>query len=346
MTDPAAPTTDPYRSTYAGGIIDAHCHFDAAAVPLVDRLVATARISGCLNLWDVAWPPTDDQTIAEMVAPFAPTVAFCHVPDLSRIGDGSSEELGAAVRRARAAGAVGVKVWKHLGLSLVDADGQLLSMLDRRLDGLWRAAAEESMPVVIHIGDPPAFFAPLDERNPRLAELRAHPEFWFGDGSFPRLDRLHADFLELVGRYPETIFVGAHFGCFLPFDVLREALAAHPNLHVDTSARVADLGGRERELAGAIVLEHRSRILFGTDFARTAVLDLPPTTGARDDQTLMHPEHYRFFETDDVVTLPFPFEQEADPPIVGLALPDEVLRAVYSENARRLFGDPWPADAP
>jgi len=332
-----------YRSTYQ--IVDAHCHFDHQALDLVERLVATSGIVGCLNLWDGAWPPPDTCGWAQTLRPLGPTVGFCHVPDLSRIGDDSSEELRRAVKASRSCGAAGVKVWKNLGLWLTDGDGRLLSILDRRLDGLWEAAAEESMPVVIHVGDPPAFFAPVDEANPRYEELKDHPDWCYANGPFPSLERLHQDFIALLARQPQTVFVAAHFGCFLPFATLRDALATHDNLHVDTSARVADLGGPERVLARDIVLTFPSRVLFGTDFARTVHFELPVASADRGDLSANHSEHYRFFETDERVTLPFPFQQSSEP-IVGLALPADVLDAVYAGNARRLFEHPWPAHAP
>jgi predicted TIM-barrel fold metal-dependent hydrolase len=101
-------------------------------------------------------------------------------------------------------------------------------------------------------------------------------------------------------------------------------LADHPNLTVDTSARLGDLG-RQPRAASRLFAEHADRILFGTDIFPV-----------RPNEIRMY---LRFFETADEY---FPYSAGAMPPagrwhISGLALEDRVLRAVYSDNARRLI---------
>jgi predicted TIM-barrel fold metal-dependent hydrolase len=101
-------------------------------------------------------------------------------------------------------------------------------------------------------------------------------------------------------------------------------LDAYQNFHVDISARIAELG-RQPRATRDLVLEHSDRVLFGTDV-------FPPD-----------PEHvrvyFRFLETSDEY---FPYSPEEVGHqgrwnIYGLGLPDDVLRNVYSDNARRLI---------
>ena len=102
-------------------------------------------------------------------------------------------------------------------------------------------------------------------------------------------------------------------------------LAASANWHVDIAARLAELGRQPRR-ARELILRFPDRVLFGTD--------APP-------EPAVYPIHYRFLETLDEA---FAYDVDAgEAPsqgrwtISGLGLPDDVLRQVYRDNARRLI---------
>jgi predicted TIM-barrel fold metal-dependent hydrolase len=237
--------------------------------------------------------------------------------DLGRAAAGS---LRASVH----AGAKGLKVWKDLGLHVRDERGELILPDDPRLAPLWEAAAELGVPVFIHTADPVAFFDPVDERNERLEQLLEHPEWSFADPAFPRFERLMEALEGLVAAQPATTFVGVHFGGYAedPAFVGR-MLDAYPNYHVDVAARVAELGRQPRAVREVIV-RHPDRVLFGID-------EFPP---AAENYAI----YLRFLETADEH---FPHSTEEVPlmgrwAISGLDLPEDVLRMVEGENARRI----------
>ena len=91
------------------------------------------------------------------------------------------------IAKAKAAGAVGVKVLKTLGLYLRDGGptGTLVKVDDERFDPMWDACGRLNMPVAIHVGDPEAFFLPTDRFNERYEELSAHPDWSFHGKDFP-----------------------------------------------------------------------------------------------------------------------------------------------------------------
>jgi predicted TIM-barrel fold metal-dependent hydrolase len=243
------------------------------------------------------------------------------------------ETEAARLRDSAARGARGLKVWKLLGLRARGPDGRLVAIDDPRLDPLWSAAAELDLAVVIHIADPIAFFEPLDQDNERWEELRAHPDWHFWPTrpraepdrpGFPPFDELLAAFGRLVGRHPDTTFVGAHVGCAAEdLGLVGRLLDANPNLNVDIAARLAELG-RQPYSARAFFLRYADRILFGVDMAADPDI---------------YAIHYRFLETFDES---FDYDTEPVPgqgrwQIHGIGLPDEVLRKVYRDNARRIL---------
>nr|WP_042196007.1 amidohydrolase family protein [Kibdelosporangium sp. MJ126-NF4]CEL22349.1 hypothetical protein-transmembrane prediction [Kibdelosporangium sp. MJ126-NF4]CTQ89204.1 hypothetical protein-transmembrane prediction [Kibdelosporangium sp. MJ126-NF4] len=250
---------------------------------------------------------------------------FCHVDwAQAQAGPGFGDRLAASLEQSVGRGAVGLKVWKDLGLHVRDHDQQLILPDDPRLDPIWQTAAALSVPVAIHTADPVAFFEPADERNERLEQLLAHPDWSFADARFPRFERLIEALETLVARHPGTTFIGVHFGCY-PENVawVRTMLETYPNFHVDIAARVAELG-RVPRATRELILRHSDRVLFGTDQF--------PMTAAE------YAIHFRWLETADES---FPHSDE-DPPLMGrwlisgLDLPDPVLRKVYHDNAARL----------
>jgi predicted TIM-barrel fold metal-dependent hydrolase len=237
------------------------------------------------------------------------------------------------LRASAAAGARGLKIWKPLGLRVRDPRGRLIPVDDERLDPLWQTAGELGFPVIIHVADPVAFFQPLDRFNERWEELVGHPDWHFyptrptGDlahPGFPSFDEVMEQFERLIARHPGTVFIGAHVGCNSEdLAWVGRMLERYPNFNVDISARINELG-RVPYSARDFFLRFPDRILFGTDAAVN-----------RDVYRL----YARFLETRDEY---FSYTIRPKPTqgrwrIYGLHLPDDVLRQVYFDNAKRLI---------
>ncbi|MGI6209432.1 MAG: amidohydrolase family protein [Anaerolineae bacterium] len=222
-------------------------------------------------------------------------------------------------------GVDGLKIFKSLGLTIRDETGRLIAVDDPRLDDLWQTAAEANLPVLIHVADPVAFFRPLDGRNERWDELHLRPEWSFYGPQFPSFEALMEQLLGLVGRHPRTVFQVAHVGGYAENLgwVADQLLRPHPNVFVDISERIAELG-RQPHRARWFLQEFQDRVLFGTD---------RPPLGP------WYPYYFRFLETLDDY---FPHGPEVPPRqgrwnIHGVGLPDSVLDKLYRRNALRLY---------
>ena len=221
-------------------------------------------------------------------------------------------------------GAQGIKIWKGLGLQVRDHKDQLVAVDDFRLDPIWQTAAELSLPVLIHVADPVAFFEPLDHTNERWEELHNHPEWHFPSPKYPSFLTILHQLFNLVKRNPSTQFIGAHVGCYAEnLAWVANMLDECPNFYIDIAARIAEIG-RQPYTAREFFIHYQDRILFGTDFAPDI-----------DRYRLF----YRFLETADEY---FNYDLE-DPPtqgrwrIYGLNLPGEVLQKVYFLNAVKVL---------
>lgn len=128
----------------------------------------------------------------------------------------------------------------------------------------------------------------------------------------------------LVKRHRNTTFIGAHVGCYGEnLSWVGQMLDDCPNFYIDISARLGELG-RQPYTTRRFFIEYQDRILFGSDMG-------PDLAAYR--------LYYRFLETDDeyfnysVGDLP----QQGRWYAYGLYLPDEVLRKVYAENAKKVL---------
>jgi predicted TIM-barrel fold metal-dependent hydrolase len=219
-------------------------------------------------------------------------------------------------------GAVGFKFWKDLGLSVRDASGELLRVDDERLAPIFDKAGELGVPVMVHIGDPEAFFLPIDANNERFEELAAHPDWSFCGSQFSKHELLEQRD-RVFQRHPGTTFVAAHIAENSE-DLQRVSamLDANPNVLVDISARASELG-RQPYSARKFFLRFADRILFGADL----VPDVE-----------MYRLYYRFLEmADEYFEYPTHASGQGRWNIYGLDLPEDVLRKVYRENALRLL---------
>jgi predicted TIM-barrel fold metal-dependent hydrolase len=175
---------------------------------------------------------------------------------------------------------------------------------------------------MVHIGDPEAFFLPIDANNERYEELAAHPDWSFYGAQFGK-DELLRQRDRVFQRHPRTTFVGAHIAENSE-DLHRVAqmLDVCPNVVVDISARASELG-RQPYSARNFFLRYADRILFGADLV---------------PEIEMYRLYYRFLETaDEYFEYPTHASRQGRWNIYGLHLPDDVLRKVYRENALRLL---------
>ena len=310
-------------------VADVHCHW-TTDVPPEDMIEAMDRlnIAYAVNL-SGGWGDQLEALLARH-KDFAPDrfEILANVDFSEADQPGFAEKWTGALEQARARGAAGLKIFKSLGLTTKDGSGNLVAVDDPRLDPIWAKCGELGMPVLIHSGDPRAFFAPIDRTNERLMQLGRWPEWSFYGPEFPERDEVLAQRNRVLEKHPGTTFIGAHLGGYSEdLATLEKVLDRYPNLVVDISGRVAELG-RQPYTARRFLMKYPDRVLFGTD-----------RYPGRPSQPRYRP-YFRFLETQDEY---FEYHEHDFPPtgewrIHGVFLPDDVLEQVYHRNADRVFG--------
>ncbi len=328
---------DTTPETPAAPIVDIHNHLGlrdgqwrCADVGALVEAMDTAGVATIVNL-DGQWGEELESNLARYDQAYPGRfVTFARVDWSLCSRPGWERELAAQFADAVDRGARGLKVWKNLGLHLRDERGRLLSIDDERLAPLWHIAADAGIPVLAHVGDPVAFFTPLDRHNERIEELTARPDWHFPPDRFPALSTIIEALESTVTSHPDTTFIGAHVGCLAEdLDRVEALLERADNYYVDIAARIAELGRQPRRTA-AMIARFPDRVMLGTDCS-------PPRPGD-------YRRYVRFLETQDES---FPYSDEPVPPsgrwaIHGLGLAREVAARVEGDTARHLLGLPTP----
>ncbi|MCP4604164.1 MAG: amidohydrolase [Proteobacteria bacterium] len=252
-------------------------------------------------------------------------------------GDREADRLEAEVRL----GAKGIKIFKALGLGVRDAKGKLLHVDDSRLDPIFERAAKLNAIVAMHTGDPKAFFEPTTPDNERYDELSLAPDWSFYGKDYPSRAQLLRERDHVIAKHPKTTFLLIHLANNPEdIDYVTRLLKTYPNVYVDTTARVPEIGRHHIDKLRAFFIRFQDRILFGTDLAISmygmqlgSVSAKPPTI---DDAVEFYRAHYRFFESDKKqISHPTPIQGRWK--INGIHLPREVLRKLYYDNAENLI---------
>jgi predicted TIM-barrel fold metal-dependent hydrolase len=183
------------------------------------------------------------------------------------------------LREDFAAGALACKVWKNIGMEIRKPDGECVMVDDPLFRPVFEFLEQARKPLIAHIGEPLACWQPLSDDNLHSGYYRQHPEWhMYSRSDVPHHSEQVASLERLAAAHRDLTIVAAHMAA-LEYDTDEAArrLDAHPNLAMDTAARIKDLAAQDPDKVAAFLTKYRSRILFGTDlvFGREAAYGKP-----------------------------------------------------------------------
>ena len=217
-------------------------------------------------------------------------------------------------------GAVGLKIFKNLGMTSKDSKGNRIHVDDPRIDPVWAKCGELGIPVLIHTGEPASFWKPRDKYNERWLELKQRPRRYRDPLTNPSWEDLMAEQHNVFRKHPNTIFINAHLG-WMGNDLARlgALLDELPNMYTEIGAVLAELGRQPRN-AHAFLVKYQDRVMFGKDSYRPNEF----------------PYYFRVLETADEY-FDYYRKRHAFWKMYGLDLPDEVLKKLYYKNALKVI---------
>lgn len=224
------------------------------------------------------------------------------------------------IERCRKAGATGLGELSDKGRGLGGTTNRPgMHIDDPRLDSILQKCAELRMPINIHVGEDQWMYEPMDASNDGLMNAWKWriPE----DPAVLRHDEVVETLARAAKKHPRTVFVACHLAnCCSDLTRVATMLDSLPNLWIDIGARFAELSPIPRT-ARQFFEKYQDRVLYGTDM---------------DPEPEMYRVTFRLLETADEHFYPAYF-RKYHWPMHAMALPDEVLRKLYRENALRLM---------
>ena len=246
-------------------------------------------------------------------------VVFTNI-DFSGIGEAGWVEK--AVKRLEddvKLGAMGLKIYKSLGMSVRDNNGKRVSVDDSRIDPIWAKCGELGIPVLIHSADPKSFWDPYDKNNERWLEVKINPDRRH-DKDPVKWETIIEEQHRMFGKHPKTKFINAHLGWYgNDLKKLGELMDQYPNMYTEIGAVIAELGRQPKE-AKTFLTKYQDRVLFGKD-------SWVPSE---------YETYFRVLESEDEY-FPYHKRYHAFWKMYGIGLPDNVLKKIYYKNALTLL---------
>ncbi|MCC5913791.1 MAG: amidohydrolase family protein [Balneolaceae bacterium] len=229
-------------------------------------------------------------------------------------------------------GAVGVKIWKNIGMELTDREGNYIMADHPSFAPIYSFLAENNIPLLAHLGEPRNCWLPVSEMtvtsdaeyfsgHPQY-HMYLHPEFPSYKEQLKARDRLLAD-------HPNLKFIGAHLASLeWSVDEIAKWLDQHPNSGVDLAERVCHLqhqASGEPKKVKEFIMAYQDRIIYGSDQIDDGSLPENNLKATLQEKWL---NEFLFFSEHNVQTA-----WNVEKPFLGLGLKETVLKKIFHDNA-------------
>lgn len=246
------------------------------------------------------------------------------------------KEVIAHLDRTFTQGAIGVKIWKEIGIDIKSPDGKFILPDDPLFDPIYAFIASRGKVLHAHLAEPIDAWLPLDKDSSHYNYYSSNPQWHlYGKSEYPSHAAIIAARDRIMEKHPSLTVLGAHLGS-LEHDL--EGLAArfdrYPNFYIECSARTRNLTRHPSDKVRAFMIKYQDRILYGVDrswkpFARGPVTDTQ-RKGHVNGLEVIYRADYDYYAGKGEITY-------NNRKVQALNLPRSVLEKFYHANAERLY---------
>ena len=320
--------------------IDAHVHINTEQTALIEQ-----AIEDNFQLFNINWDDVNDPPPMEVQQEFAlhqlkafpGRVEYATTFSIRNFSDEDwKEQTINYLRNSFVQGAIAVKIYKVIGMSLRDKNNKLVMIDDPVFDDIVEFIIKNNIPVVGHLGEPKNCWLPVDKMTIRgdRSYFSDHPEYhMYLHPEFPSYEAQMDARDHFLEKHPDLKFIGAHLGS-LEWSVaeLAKRLDRYPNMAVDMAARISHLQYQaitNWQEVHDFCVRYQDRLLYATDILATNMTDPAVTKKNAHDVWI---NDWKFFTTDEKMQA-----TEVDGEFKGLKLPREVVDRIYYKNAAEWF---------
>ena len=323
--------------------IDAHVHIHGRA----DRFMAMAihdnfRIL-TINVDYPDFPSVAEQedAAASLQRRYPGRVAFAGTftvqnfesPDWAQ---GALDQIDAAVKD----GAVGIKIWKNIGMSLKDSGGRYVMPDDSRFEPIFARIERDHLVLLGHQAEPLNCWLPFDKMTVKSDRdyFREHPQYYmYEHPEMPSHDTILAARDRMLSAHPALRFDAVHLAS-LESDVDKVAafLERFPNTNVDLAARLVHLefqAANNPKKVRQFLIRYQDRILYGSDDS------YGPGDSDPHALTEVHSEWVKDWQF--LATAAQLQSSDFAKSFKGMHLPKAVIDKIYRHNAESMFSAAW-----
>ncbi|MBI9062737.1 MAG: amidohydrolase family protein [Marinilabiliaceae bacterium] len=316
--------------------IDGHVHYYTTDPIFIEyaRQRNMRYISINVDFKDAGWPEKEEQlAISQYFIKEAPDVfAFIGaVPMCDPYSSICMSGVSAYIQHVLKIGAIGVKIWKNVGMKL-RTENRLLMIDHPEFKGLLDFLEDKKIPLLGHFGEPKNCWLPLEEmtvnsdikyftKNPDY-HMYLHPELPGYEAQIEARDNM-------LRQHPDLPFVGAHLAsCEWSVDEIAARLDSYPNMMVDLAERVCHLQHQcieNYDKVRQFMIDFQDRLIYASD-----IIHFTDETYGEQIEEVKHrwESQWHFFTQGDLQTT-----WQVNGEFRGLALPKEVIDKIYFHNA-------------
>jgi predicted TIM-barrel fold metal-dependent hydrolase len=240
------------------------------------------------------------------------------------------------IHNGLAGGAITVKIWKNLGMTVRDRTGKFIMIDDPRFEEIIKYIIYKGIPVTGHLGEPRNCWLPLEQmtvssdssyfaRNPQY-HMFLHPEYPSYEDQINARDNL-------LREHPDLKFIGCHLASLeWNVDSIALRLDRFPNMAVDMSARICHLqyqSATDRERVRNFCIKYQDRLLYGTDVGYSGGNN---PDGFRKRMHDTWTADWKYFTSGEEMT-----SDKFRGSFQGLKLPADVVDKIYHDNAAKWY---------
>ncbi|GAA4448270.1 hypothetical protein GCM10023189_05890 [Nibrella saemangeumensis] len=316
---------------------DTHVHLNTTNPALIEQAAEDKFRLLTINVDAPTYPAIDDQQrlANQHRKAFPNRLAYATTFSVENwTSNDWSKQAISYIKNSVAQGAIGVKVWKNVGMTLRDNTGKFVMVDNPRFDPLFDYLAKNKIPLLGHLGEPKNCWLPLDQmtvksnrdyytKHPEY-HMYLHPEYPSYEAHIQARDRM-------LAKHPDLRFIGVHLASLeWSVDEIAKRLDRFPNMAIDMSARMAHLQYQaitDWQKVHDFLIKYQDRILYATDIAVDQTATSADTRKRAHDTWL---RDWRFLTSADVMTVP-----SIEGSFKAMRLPRSVVDKLYSKNAQK-----------